>query len=570
MMRILTSTLAILALAAAACGGTLKTTGTSDGVIEDTHEDTAGDVEYDVDAPTDLPVEVEPDTEPDVEPDTVPDVPPDTAIDTPIDTAPDTPIDTALDTTIDTTPDTSIDTSIDTGVDTRPDVIEVVEIIEVVDLIEIEVSPDVVGCIPGTTRCSGGNLEVCRLDGSGYDSTPCPYGCLTTPAPAHCGVWEPSNIGMAIVDDGTQPFGPTNPEWTTGTTYVEIDADTGEIVGMTGTGSTTYTLRPAGTGLDSGSGIAFDTVAQPSGAPTIGVFSVTSVDIPTGTTVWVTGSNAFALASEGTVAIAGTLNCKGYFSGTSMTMYPGPGGAGASAGPGAGGDGVEGGMDDGGGGGAGYGGAGGSSGPTGMGGTPGTTYGGVTLVPIWGGSGGGNGADNPGYGGPGGGACEIVSLASISITGLVDAAGHGGEGGSAAYGIGGGGGGGGSGGGLLLEAPAVTVSGHVVANGGGGGSGAMTTSRAGEDGDRGNPNLTAALGGLSTGTGEVGCDGGNGNSSTAVAGGNCVCETGDDDGGGGGGGAGRIRVNGMTRTLSITLSPAISTGVASEGPLPAT
>jgi hypothetical protein len=153
----------------------------------------------------------------------------------------------------------------------------------------------------------------------------------------------------------------------------------------------------------------------------------------------------------------------------------------------------------------------------------------------------------------------------VTTTGGVDAAGHGGDGGGAR----GGGGGGGSGGALLFESPTITISGLVTTNGGGGGSGAVSPSTAGQDGERGLWALTAAAGGVSSGTGEAGCDGGDGNSSTAIDGQDNYCETYDDDGGGGGGGSGRLRFNAMTRTLgSSTLSPDISTTATTQGDLP--
>jgi hypothetical protein len=558
----------LAALAGAGCGGTLNTTGTGDGTGHDTVDDFTGDLDLDTtDVPPDTRPDAEPDTAPDVVTDTTEDTAADTGVDTSVDTSVDTGVDTVVDTGVDTVVDTGVDTVVDTGVDTVLDtgydtgvIIDAVEIIDALDAIEIDSHL----CSPGTERCNAGNYEICRTDGSGWTVTTCTYGCLATPSP-HCAVWNVSNIGMAVVDDGTGPLGPSMPGWASGTNYLQFDTDTGAILGATSSGGSMYTIRAAGTGLDSTTGIAFSVVAQSGGAPDIGVFSVTTVDIPSTVEAWTTGDNAFALAATGAIGISGTFNCKGYFSGS--TRYPGPGGAGASLGAGAGGDGSEGsGLSDGGGGGAAFGGAGGGSGPGTLGGSPGTTYGGATLVPLWGGSGGGNGADNPGYGGPGGGACEFVSLTSITVasTGGVDAAGHGGQGGRGT-GTGGGGGGGGSGGGLLFESPIVAINGMVASNGGGGGSGAVSSYTSGADGERGLLDVTAAAGGVSS------CNGGAGNSSTTIAGGNNACETGDDDGGGGGGGAGRIRINGTTRTIGTgSLSPDISTSAATQGGLPLT
>jgi hypothetical protein len=159
----------------------------------------------------------------------------------------------------------------------------------------------------------------------------------------------------------------------------------------------------------------------------------------------------------------------------------------------------------------------------------------------------------------------MVSI-TVTSTGGIDAAGHGGDGGGAR----GGGGGGGSGGGLLLEAPTITISGMVATNGGGGGSGAQSTGSAGVDGERGILGLTAAPGGTLTGT-EYGCDGGDGNSATVIDGNDNYCESTDNDGGGGGAGSGIIRINAMTRSIaSDTLSPALSTSACSQADLPLT
>jgi len=573
---ILPATLALAALLAS-CGGTLNTTGGADGSHDDV--DTDFESEATTDVGEDMPGEVEedpavdlepdPETDPVVEPvdDPVEDPTIEPTTDPTIDTVTDPTVDTVTDPTIDSVTDTVTDTVVDTVDDTsdpRPDV-SVDVIVDYTEIGDATIEPS---CTPGTQRCNtSGNLETCRSTGIGWDVTVCDYGCLTTGG-AHCAVWDVSNIGMDIVDDGSRPFGPTNPEWRTGTDYVQIDTDTGEIWGVDGSG-TSYTMRPAGTGLDTASGIAYGTISQSGGAPDIGVFSVTTVDVPSGVDVWVTGDNAFALAATGAAVISGTFNCKAYFTGGGSSWYPGPGGYPGSTGPGAGSDGTGSGYttEDGGGGGASFGGVGGDSGPGTLGGSGGSTYGGPTLIPLFGGSGGGDGADAPGYGGPGGGACEIVSLVSITIasTGGVDAAGHGGEGGAAR----GGGGGGGAGGGLLLESPVITINGMVAANGGGGGSGAYSTSYGGVDGERGHLDITAAAGGVVTGYGEAGCNGGDGNSASSIDGADNYCETSDDDGGGGGAGSGRIRINAMTRTIAAdTLSPALSTTACTQADLP--
>jgi hypothetical protein len=354
-----------------------------------------------------------------------------------------------------------------------------------------------------------------------------------------------SNIGMDVMDDGTGPFSPT--DWDADVETVTVDAETGWIQACDS--SSCAEVRPEGTGLHAGSGISFTVIAQ-SGGPDIGVFSVTEADIADGVTVWVVGANAFALAASGPVDVAGAINCKAYWDGGG-DKFPGPGGHGPGAGPGSGGNGSEGdGQSD---------------------GAGGTTYGTPELIPLLGGSGGGNGADNPGIGGHGGGACQIVSTSSITIasTGGVDAAGHGGDGGSPM----GGGGGAGSGGGLLFESPVITIDGMVAANGGGGGSGARSTDSGGFEGERGHLGTDRAHGGVNSDWWESGCNGGHGNSATDPNGTDNDCEGGmiggDDDGGGGGGGGGRIRLNGDAVSVAAdSLSPALSTGACTQGPLP--
>ncbi len=425
-------------------------------------------------------------------------------------------------------------------------------------------------CDPGARRCDEGSLAVCRDDGEGWDVEECELGCLEDPD-ARCAEWVPSNVGFELLERGEGAIGPEHPRWRPDTTFIHVDTDRGSIAIYNG--EEEIFLRNPGIGLDLESGIFFEQIAQPDDAPPLAVFSMTSLFIPPEIEVWVTGSHALVVASSGDIHIEGTLNCKSFGVDGRRDRYPGPGGYAHTMGPGAGGGGTAGsgaGTRDGGGGGAGFGGSGGSSGPSDLGGAGGVPYGSPELVPLYGGSGGGNGADAPGRGGPGGGACQLVSLTSIVIapSGVLDAAGDFGRGGNAR----GGGGGGGSGGGLLLEAPSVLVEGRVTANGGGGGSGAVNATWPGTDGERGLPVPEAAPGGISHSDWEeleLGCDGGHGSSSTEIDGADTNCEPNDDDGGGGGGGAGRIRLNGLTvEHAGAVLSPDVSTPAATVGPLP--
>ena len=158
-------------------------------------------------------------------------------------------------------------------------------------------------------------------------------------------------------------------------------------------------------------------------------------------------------------------------------------GAGARSGtsPGAGRPGVSGSAtfnpDSGGGGGSycGVGGAGGDGTGGATGGDPGAAVDPMGLVPIYGGSPGGNGPGRVGEGGAGGGALQL-SAREITIEGALVARGAGGLGGGIESGgrLQGAGGGGGSGGAIHLEALTLTLAGTSmldVRGGGGGGAG---------------------------------------------------------------------------------------------------
>lgn len=250
------------------------------------------------------------------------------------------------------------------------------------------------------------------------------------------------------------------------------------------------------------------------------------------------------LGGQGATALAAGAAGPGGGAGGALSMEAGSAGSGACGGPGGRQAGVVPG-DYAGGGGAG-GGHGGNGGAGGAGRSSFGTYvtavvaggescGTPELVPLLGGAGGGGGGDGPcggtcGWpGGGGGGALQVFSRTSIALSGHVDA------GGGAGYGVataplgGGGGGGGGAGGALLLEAPALQITGKLVVTGGSGGPSAA-------------------------GPGGNGAAGGNGPASGASAaaapGGNGAA------GAGGGGAAGRIRLNGDGATCPEGVSPA--------------
>jgi hypothetical protein len=215
--------------------------------------------------------------------------------------------------------------------------------------------------------------------------------------------------------------------------------------------------------------------------PANGVFSFTTISIPSGVTVRFTRNAAntpVTLLATGNVTIAGTLdvsatNGGNVVDGTFLGSNAGVGGPGGFDG-GSGANGVAAtiggtGLGPGGGGpgaGAGYAGAGGVVSPTGM---PGAPYGNAELLPLIGGSGGGGGDAALGTtsagGGGGGGAVLIASSATITLTGTINARGGSGGGGNNP-------GGGGSGGAIRLVATAITgANGTLDVRGGSGNSG---------------------------------------------------------------------------------------------------
>lgn len=153
-----------------------------------------------------------------------------------------------------------------------------------------------------------------------------------------------------------------------------------------------------------------------------------------------------------------------------------------------------------------------------------------------GGTGGDNGGTN-GSAGPGGGAVYLVSRGTITVNGIIDAAGGGGEGGHASKG---GAGGGGSGGMIVFHADTLTIAAtaKINANGGGGGAGAGQNDSGGpgQSPDQTTP-LLPALGSTNDTMGRVPGGNGAGGPTGATAG-----TDGGNGGGAGGGGFGQIRV----------------------------
>jgi hypothetical protein len=284
----------------------------------------------------------------------------------------------------------------------------------------------------------------------------------------------------------------------------------------------------------------------------VGVFVIGSLTVGADAVVWIKGSRPFVLVTSGAMTIKGMLlatpgvetnrsNGGGFsspLSGATDHKGKGPGGGGAPAGT------------TGGGGGAYCGKGGGTNG--------GAPYGNPVISPLLGGSSGGMGGD---MAGGGGGAIQLVSATSITLTS------------QAKINVGGGGGvlfgdGGGSGGAVMLEAPVVTMGGTVAANGGSGSANSLGSNTSGFSGTA---DSTPAPG--ATGNGNPG---GNGSAGTVIDG---TAGTYNDSsgtiaglgnyGGGSGAGAGRIRINTTTgqATITGTLSPASTTSCVSQGKL---
>lgn len=444
----------------------------------------------------------------------------------------------------------------------------------------IDGSPDamVQVCDPGGAddNCSDSTtLQSCRGDGSGFDPTSCNLACVAAPS-AHCGAVAPSNgITDAMLDEGT----------------ADLDTlSTGSLIFNTNTGEITVAIggavvRPSGTGLDAGSGIAFEIVDQAGDPPDIGVFKFASLTVAEATTIRGVGNNAMAIVAAGNIQVNGVILVTGGVEScgpSAVTATParcsGPGGregAAADAAATGSGGGHQGTTSTGeaesggaGGGHAGTGGAGGDAQSAGgsAGGTGGAIFANAALIPLTGGGGGGGGAtelaDGGGAGAPGGGgggALQVVSRSQIAFGPNLGGpcginAGGGGAGGS---GNSASGAGGGAGGGILLESPTVLFNGQcTLAANGGAGSGA----------DIGGTAMSGQLSANAAPGGPSGIGSGSGNGGAGAAGATATGSQGvsaDREAGGGGGGIGLIRVNTLNNggfTNDGTTSPAAGTG----------
>jgi len=280
-------------------------------------------------------------------------------------------------------------------------------------------------CTANQPRCEGNQLLRCNSDGTAEISESCSIGCSVDDL--RCKDVRPSN-GLGVYLDMTG----SEPDLDLGTT-ASINTDDGSVV------------------VDGKPVMVRSALMAQASAPTILVFVVHSL---IATDVTITGSNAFALVSNGDVkiggvfaasAVRGTPGAGRFNDGTCQggpaivletPVYSGAGGGGFGLAGGNGGSATSG------------------DGSTASGGAGGTPTGNPALVPLRGGCDAGK-IGGLSLHGTGGGAMQLVSRTLILLGGVIAANG------SAETG-------GGSGGGILLEAPVVDVSGSVVANGGAG------------------------------------------------------------------------------------------------------
>jgi len=282
------------------------------------------------------------------------------------------------------------------------------------------------------------------------------------------------------------------------------------------------------------------------------VVAGTSVSIPGGLAVRVTGNRPLILLATGSLTISGVLDAASHLGNAT--------GPGADLGPclttvtnptvGASGDG-------GGGFGGSFGAAGNNGGNGGLAGVGGRAAPASATAALRGGCPGARGAGTGGgAGGRGGGAVLLIANQSLTIDGTVNASGAAGDGGQ----VSGGGGGGGSGGMIVLDAATVNVPGQSFANGGGGGEGANLIDEGGAGSEPVAPNTIANGGALGTAFGGDGGAGGfgstpsgaPGNTGGIVAVGINITQLGGGGGGGGGAGVTKLFANETHNTDDAT------------------
>lgn len=331
-------------------------------------------------------------------------------------------------------------------------------------------------CLPNTDSCSMSvnKIDHCGSDGLLIGQDTCSIGCIATPV-AHCAYIEPRYLPNACDALASMP------------TFT-----------VTGSGNFDTNLDNNCTG---------GLVAQ-AGGPTICVVRYGSIQIAQFATLTVSGGRVLALVADTGVSVDGVLD----ISANGRTNGPGGGGviSGAKADFSTGG------------GGAGFmtaGGAGGSMDADGGGGVGGGSATDPSLLTVLVGgtrpaNSGGPFSDGTAFSGGAGGAATLIACrGSVSIHGIVDAGGGGGQGGSDH--LQGGqieftaGAGGGSGGNVVLQGVAIVVTGQVFANGGGGGAGNSMNDGAGQNGADGTLSATnSAPGGPPVGSEGAGGAGG--------------------------------------------------------------
>lgn len=372
-------------------------------------------------------------------------------------------------------------------------------------------------CTPGAAlACSADTLTTCATTGVTTTEVPCPLGCATTGA-IRCLSFEPSNgLGAALAGATGQPdvVFPQN---------ATLDTDLGIVTAPDGTKVAVKSI----------------VVQQLDGLPSIRAFQAGSFVMDN---VLIVGTNSLAFVAPGAITVRGKLDA------SATAAKGGPGsqeftavciGVDAAART------------------CGFGAGGGGNATMGGGGTgaTGPTLGGSMIPgfePLVGGCRGGNivGGSSTvvSNGGGGGGGVELVSLTSVSISGLIDLGGGGGASGA----------GGGSAGTLIIEAPRISLvaPGGFVANGGAGGgcggagSDGPSTSvvatnagcaAAGKGGTSSTPPTTSAQCSQTTG---------------------CSCALNDPPEPGGGGAAGRARIvtlDGQFQTSGAPIVDAVIT-----------
>lgn len=310
-----------------------------------------------------------------------------------------------------------------------------------------------------------------------------------------------------------------------------IDTSAGTMTGMSADASPATTPLPG------------SLLWRPASGPELRIVAVTSLSIPAGTTIRVTGTQPLVILVAGNARIEGVALLNGVAEqsgGGARTAEQCADGAGGNAGGSL--------LDKGSG--AGGGGFGASGGSGGAGGGVTGAAGGVVssspdLVPLLGGCPGGR-AGGTSWRGGAGGALQISAAGDILVSGTISASGGGGP-----SGIAGAGGGGGSGGAILLEAKGtIAGEGKLTANGGGGASNALES---GADGAVAGD--TAATGGTCNGCRA----GGAGGAKLQANGGPGVNAAVDENGPGGGGSVGRIALRSARFTFSGLMSPPAAT-----------